>query len=236
MPDPITGIIGGGAVLSSVIGGKKQSRAATQAANTQAQSAESGIQEQRLAREEARDILNPYVQAGLPAVSQLGQIGAQGQPAMDAQMSMLGLSGPEAYQQQLDSVMAGPQYNEMVRQGEEAMLQNASATGGLRGGNIQGAMAQFRPEMLNQLMNQRFAGLGGLAQNAQNAYGNLASLGQSSAAGQANQGMQSASNIAGLMGQQGRAHASGAVARGQAAAAPFQALGGIGMDYLGSKF
>ncbi|WP_221175245.1 hypothetical protein, partial [Staphylococcus aureus] len=56
-----------------------------------------------------------------------------------------------------------------LQQGENAILQNASATGGLRGGNTQAALAQFRPQLLNQLINQRYqnyAGLTALGQNA----------------------------------------------------------------------
>ena len=83
------------------------------------------------------------------------------------------------------------------------MLQNASATGGLRGGNVQGALAQFRPQLLNQLIEQQYSRLGGLT-----------SLGQASAAGQATAGMQTGTNIANLLGQQGQALAGGAMGKG----------------------
>src|SRR3990167_4363739 len=82
----------------------------------------------------------------------------------------------------------------LVQQGENAMLQNASA----RGGNLQAAMGQFRPQILSQLIDQQYGRLGGMAQ-----------LGQASAAGQAAQGMQLGQNVAGLLGQQGQAQAGG---------------------------
>ena len=72
----------------------------------------------------------------------------------------------------------------MVFQGENAMLQNAAATGGLRGGNLQGALAKFRPQVLSQLINQRMAQLGGLAGMGQQAATTLGTgLGSAGAAG-----------------------------------------------------
>jgi hypothetical protein len=91
----------------------------------------------------------------------------------------------------------------MTQQGENAILQNASATGGLRGGNVQAALSQFRPQALNALIEQQYGRLGGLAQ-----------LGQASAAGQGAQGMQSASNIGNLFANQGAATAGGQIAQG----------------------
>ena len=94
-----------------------------------------------------------------------------------------------------------------MRQGEEGILQSASATGGLRGGNVQEALAKFRPEILSSLINQQYSRLG-----------NIAGMGQSAAAGQASAGMNMASNIGNLYGQQGAAQAGAALARGQATA------------------
>ena len=98
------------------------------------------------------------------------------------------------------------------------MLQNASATGGLRGGNIQGALAQYRPAMLTNAINQQYANLGGLTQ-----------MGQNSAAGVGSSGMTSANNVASLLAQQGAASAGGvlggAKAYGNALNLPSQILG-----------
>jgi hypothetical protein len=83
-------------------------------------------------------------------------------------------------------------------------LQNASATGGLRGGNVQDALSRFRPQLLNQLIQQRFSNLGSLSQ-----------FGQSSAAGQATIGANNATNIASLLGQEGAASAGGILGQAQ---------------------
>ena len=93
----------------------------------------------------------------------------------------------------------------LVRSGENAMLQNASATGGLRGGNTQDALMRFRPEVLSQLINQQYGRLQGLA-----------GLGQSSAAFQGNAGMQTGQNVAGLLEQRGAASAGGTLGQAQA--------------------
>jgi len=92
----------------------------------------------------------------------------------------------------------------MVRQGENALLQNASATGGLRGGNVQSALAQYRPQILSDLINQQYGRLGGLSQ-----------MGQAAAGGQAVAGQSMASNVGNLFGQQGAALAGGQLAQGQ---------------------
>ncbi|WP_449405980.1 hypothetical protein [Massilia phosphatilytica] len=36
-----------------------------------------------------------------------------------------------------------PRFQALQQQGNDAILANASATGGLRGGNVQGALGQF---------------------------------------------------------------------------------------------
>ena len=179
MPDPVTAlVVGGTSLVSSAVG----SKAAKGAGQLQYDAAMAGVDETRAAREEMRGLLEPYVSAG--------------SPALQAQMAALGLSGPEAQQAYVSQQEQSPIFQALAQQGEEAMLQNASATGGLRGGNIQGALAQFRPGLLNQFLTQQYDRLGGMT-----------SLGQQSAAGVGTSGMQSAGAIADLLGQGGAAQA-----------------------------
>jgi hypothetical protein len=186
-----------GATVISAHGASKaasaQSQAAGQAADTQAASAQAGIDEQRRQFDATQKRLSPYVQAGAPALAQ--------------QQAFLGLSGQPAQQQAIQGIEQSPQFASMMQQGENAMLQNASATGGLRGGNVQGALAQFRPQLLNQLLEQQYSRLGGLTL-----------LGQQSAAGVGTAGMQTGANIANLLGQQGQAQAGGILGQGRAQA------------------
>lgn len=188
MPDPVTGLIVGG---TSLIGGAVQSKAAKKAGQAQVEAADLGAAEQRAAREEMRRLLEPYTQVGVPA--------------LQAQMAAVGLSGPEAQAEYVAQQEASPIFQALARQGEQAMLQQASATGGLRGGNIQGALAQYRPALLNQFLEQQYGRLGGLT-----------TLGQQSAAGVGTAGMQTATSIADLLGQAGAARAGAALGQGQA--------------------
>lgn len=215
MPDPVTAIVVGGTALA---GSAIKSSAAKTAGQQQYDASMLGVQEERAAREELRGLLAPYTAAGTPA--------------LQAQMAALGLSGPEAQQAYVSQQEQSPLFQAMTRQGEEAILQNASATGGLRGGNVQGALAQFRPQLLNQFLNQQYANLGGMT-----------SLGQQSAAGVGAAGMQSAGSIAQLLGEGGAAKAGATLgsanAWGQSLALPAQFAGlayGAGKPGFGSLF
>jgi hypothetical protein len=179
MPDPVTAlVVGGTSLASSAVG----SKAAKSAGQLQYDASQAGVAETRAAREEMRGLLQPYVAAG--------------GPALQAQMAALGLSGPEAQQEYVAQQEQSPFFQALSAQGEDAIRQNASATGGLRGGNIQGALAQFRPALLNQFLEQQYGRLGGMT-----------SLGQQSAAGVGTAGMQSAGSIADLLAQGGAARA-----------------------------
>ena len=184
---------------SAVIGGAVSMSAASKAGKVQVQAADRAAEEQRAAREEMRTLLNPYVSAGTPA--------------LQAQMAALGLSGPEAQQAFVTQQEQSPFFQSLAQQGEEAILQNASATGGLRGGNVQGALAQFRPALLNQFLEQQYTRLG-----------DLTKVGQASAAGVGASGITSATNIGQAYTQAGQARAGSIM--GQAGAFN-QALGTI---------
>jgi hypothetical protein len=191
--------LGVGALGSAAIGAS----AASKAGKAQVAAADAGAAEQRAAREEMRRLLQPYVAAG--------------GPALEAQMGALGLSGTEAQQAYVAEQEQSPIFQALARQQEEAILQNASATGGLRGGNVQGALAQFRPALLNQFLTQQYDRLGGMT-----------ALGQQSAAGVGTAGMQSATSIAGLLGEAGAARAGSALGVGKAISGPFNLLSTLG--------
>jgi len=201
MPDPITALVVGG---SQLIGSSMQASAAGDAAAIQSGAAQAGIEEQRRQFDAMRELLKPYTEAGLPA--------------LEAQQAFLGLQGPEAERAAIERIRGGETFQALASQGEEALLQRASATGGLRGGNIQGALAQFRPQLLSSLIEQQYGRLGGMTQ-----------LGQRSAAGVGAAGMETGTNVANLLAQQGAAQAGGelgqAKAYGQLFNLPAQMLG-----------
>lgn len=193
-----------GQVGASLAGSYLQSRAAEDAANVQAGVAREGIAEQRAQLEKMRELLAPYVQAGTPAL--------QGMQAL------IGLGGQQAQQQAIGAIEQSPLFQAQVRQGEEAMMQNAAATGGLRGGNLQAALAQFRPAMLQQAIDQQYSRLAGLT-----------GLGQQSAAGVGTAGINTGQNVGNLLQQQGAAMAGGVLGQ----AAPYASLLQMPLQYAG---
>lgn len=206
----LAGIAVGGATLISA---NQQSNSAQAAASTQAQASSAGIEEQRRQFEAVQKLLAPYVQAGTQGLS--------------GQQALLGLAGPEAEQAAIQRLQGGETFKALTEQGENAILQRASATGGLRGGNIQAALAQFRPQLLAGLIEQQYGRLGGLA-----------TAGQNSAAGVGTAGMTTGSNIGNLLAQQGAAQAGGQLAAGRAfGAIPAAISGGLGIySGLGGAF
>ena len=192
-----------GDVVGGITGAKQSAKAAGKAGATQAAAAQAGIEEQKRQFDALVKLMTPYVEAGTGAIGQ--------------QQALIGLEGPEAQRAAMAGFEQSPLFQALTQQGESAILQNAAATGGLRGGNVQAALSQFRPQALNALIEQQYGRLGGLSE-----------LGQASAAGQAEQGMQSASNIANLLGNQGAAIAGGQMAKGGVARQAFGDLLSIG--------
>lgn len=150
----ITGVVTAGAAIYSGIVAADAARKAA------------AIQEQ--AANEAATKFDPYAQAGAAAVAGQGDLA--------------GLNGADKQQAAIAGIQASPEFAAMMKQGEDAILTNASATGGLRGGNTQGALAQFRPQLLSQLINQQYARLGGLSGQGMAAAGAQAGLIQDAAA------------------------------------------------------
>ena len=185
-----------GDTIGGITGAKQSARAAERAAGTQARMVEQGIDEQRAQFDKLVELLSPYREAGIPALQQ--------------QQALAGTLGADAQRAAIAQIEQSPITQALMRQGEDALLQNASATGGLRGGNTQAALGMFRPNVLNQMIEQQYGRLGGLAQ-----------MGQASATGQATQGMQVGANVANLLGNQGAALAGGQLARGNVARQAF---------------
>lgn len=207
----LAAVAGGTALVGGYMSSKAQSKAADRAADAQMASSEMGVQETRRQFDAMQAMMKPYTEAGTGALT--------------GQQNLLGLNGNDAQAQAISGIENSSQFGELAQQGENAMLQNAAATGGLRGGNLQAALAQFRPQMLNQMIQQQYANLGGLT-----------SMGQNSAAGVGNAGMQTGANIATLYGQQGQAQAGAALAKGQAQGQFINTATNAFGTFLGAKF
>lgn len=198
----------GGAVIGGVASNMASSDAAQTAADAQTSSTNASIAAQTAQFNAMKELLKPYADAGVGSLT--------------AQKDMLGLNGTDAQSKALQSLQGSPQFAALAQQGENAMLQNASATGGLRGGNIQGALAQYRPALLAQMINDQYTRLGGIT-----------SIGENAAATSGNQGMQSANAISNLLQQQGASQAGLALAQGQSQANMWNTLGGSIGTYAG---
>lgn len=204
------GLLVGGATL---YGNYQAGKAASKAAGAQSQAAQLGIDEQHRQFDALQKLMSPYVEAGTGALA--------------GQRDLLGLNGPQAQSAAIANIQSGPQFSALNQQGQNAILQNASATGGLRGGNTQAALAQFSPQLLSQLINQQYVGLGGMA-----------TAGQNAAAGVGSAGMNAGANIGNLLGQQGAANAGGYLAQGKTQMGYANALSsGLGMyQGMGGSF
>lgn len=207
----------GSAVVSGVASqaaAKKQARAAGAASEAQTAQAYAAMDQQQAQFDRVRELLQPYVNAG--------------NDALGNQRNLVGLNGAEAQLSSINAIKNSPYFDQLVAQGENSIRQNASATGGLRGGNIQGALAQFAPNMLAAAIDQQYQRLGGLS-----------SLGQNAAAGVGNAGMNAANANSQLLTQAGQAQAGGYLGQ---AAGQVQGINGIssafgtGLSGLSSYF
>lgn len=200
-----TAAIVGAAALSAgagVVASSSASKSSRRAADAQVQANDRAIAEQRRQFDETRALLQPYVEAGGPALQE--------------QLAILGLLGDERQDASIAQQERSPFFQALAQQGEDALLQNASATGGVRGGNVQGALSQFRPNLLNSFINQQYERLGGIA-----------GMGQNAAAGVGNFGANMAGNVSNLLVGSGQARAGGILAQGQAQQNMFNQFGQI---------
>lgn len=187
---PVVAAAVGLGVAGSVIGGQQANRGASKAADAQVQAAQLGVEENRRQFDLVQTLLKPYVEGGTAAFKQ--------------QQNLLGLSGGTSQQQAIDALQNSPFFQAQLNQGTNAILQNASATGGLRGGNVQGALSQFAPQLLQQTYQNQLANLGGLA-----------GAGLGAATGTGNAAQNAAAQNSQLFGNMGQAQAGAYLARAQ---------------------
>lgn len=164
--------------------------AAKNASKAQQQASQQGMAEQRRQFDMLQQLMNPYVQAG--------------QQGLAGQQDLMGLNGFDKQQGAIGNIENSPFFKSQYQQAENALLQNAAATGGLRGGNMQEALADNRSNMLFNNVNQQLQNLSGVASNGQNA-----------AAGLGGQGLTFGNNMAQGYGDIGQAQAGYQLAKGQ---------------------
>ena len=182
--------------------------AAKKAAKAQKAAAQKGISFQQWMFDQTQGNMQPYMDAGANSLQQ--------------QQALSGALGPEAQQAAYDSVQNSAGFQSALNQGETSLLQNASATGGIRGGNTAGAMAQYAPQLLNQAIDQRYSQLGGLTQ-----------MGQASVAGVGAQRMNMANSVTSGMNNIGNAQAGAALGGYNLQKGFLGDIAGFGLDIAG---
>lgn len=194
-----------GAVIGAVgtiAGGLISADGASDAAETQAGAAQGGIAETRRQFNVTRQLLQPYVAAGRDGLRDYRELA--------------GLINPRAQQAQINELKGGAEFRSLTKQGENAILANASATGGLRGGDVQGSLADYRSNLLSSLIERQLNRSGGMAQ-----------LGQNSATRVGSAALTTGQQVSGLMQQGGAAIAGGQLASANALGSMVGSIGGI---------
>ncbi len=132
--------------------------------------------------------LQPFIRAGTGALTE--------------QQALLGLAGVDAQQAAFGRFTDSPGQAFLRERGERALLRNASAIGGLGGGNVRSALQQQGIGFAQQQLNNQLAQLGGISGTGASTATNLGSIGASTAAN-IGQGLQSAANAraSGITGQ-----------------------------------
>lgn len=204
----VAAAVAGAAIVGGVMSSDAQRSAGNKAADAQTASAQAGIAEQQRQFDSVQKLLAPYAQAGTGALAQ--------------QQNMLGLNGPGSQQQAIDALQQTPYFQSQLKLGNDNILQNAAATGGLRGGNTQRALALLSPQLLAQTFQQQFGNLGGIT-----------SIGQNAAAMTGNAGMQTGQGISSLLQQQGAAQAGGYLNAGRAQQGLYNSVGNAFGAYQG---
>ena len=170
---------GGGHNIPGAIGG---------AVSEELQGLRESIAEQRRQFDIGQGNLEPFREAGQGALSQ--------------QQALLGLSGVDAQQQAFDQFNESPGQAFLRKRGQKALLANASATGGLGGGNVKSALQQQGIGFAQQQLNNQMAQLSGIS-----------GTGQSTAVTQAGLGQQFAGNVGQMQQSAAQSRASGLLAQ-----------------------
>jgi len=93
-----------------------------------------------------------------------------GQKALTMQQNLLGLNGAEAMN---SAYMENPAHQFAQSQMEQALMRNASATGGLRGSDVQRELAQYTSGLTNQNIQNQLSQLGFMNEQGRMATGNI---------------------------------------------------------------
>ncbi len=196
--------------IGSFFGGNAAKKASKKAEAAQLEYLNKALSEQQRQFDVTRSDYGPLLQLLAPSVKGLGDL--------------TGINGTDAWTAALENVQNSPTLARIIENGEDSILANASATGGLRGGDIQRGLADFRGDAFIDELNaqmSRFAGLAGLGSGATDSISKF--------------GAARANNMSDLFAQQGAARAGGILSRGGINAQMWNNAG-AGIDSLAAAF
>lgn len=243
-----------GKAIGSITGSNKQAKAATQAAQTQADATDRASQVQKEMYDQTRKDLSPYTEAGTNALSQL--TGFNPQSFQSAGFNYNGSSNPY-YSSPEFNFEESPSYQFRKQQGMDGIQSSAAASGGLLSGATLKALNNYNSGLASQEYDnahsqylqdeqlksgqhqQAFNNWQSQDNNAYNRYMtdqnnqynrlyNLVGIGQNSAAQVGNAGMQTGQAVANNTMAGANATAAGQIAAGNSTANNFGALLGVG--------
>jgi hypothetical protein len=152
-----------GGLFGDILGAQSNSHAIAHATNQQIGEIDKAIGEQQREYDTTRSDFQPYMLFGKDALGPLGDL--------------LGMNGGDKAAAAIAALKASPLFTSLFNTGQEATLQNASATGGIRGGNTEGALYELGQGTLAQVVQQQISNLFGAAGVGQGATGSVANVG-----------------------------------------------------------
>lgn len=202
-------IVGGGAVVSSLIGargskkaGQAQAASADRSAQLQAEAAERALEFQQERFAETKELLSPFVSGGVPAFQR--------------QQALAGALGPQEQAAAFQQFVESPGTEFLRTQGLRGIDRQLAARGGLGGSSRLQAISEFNQGLALQDLQNQFNRLGAVTGVGLGAAQALAGAGQQAAAGQAQTVLGSAAGQAQALQAGGAAQAQGILGRTQA--------------------
>lgn len=191
----VAAAVGAAAVVGGVASSAMSASAAGDAADAQQQSAQNSLQFSEQQYSDQQKNIAPYLAAGQQGVSGYGDL--------------LGSNGVDAQNAAIGDIKNGAQFQGLMQTGNQNILANASATGGLRGSNTSNTLANTSISTLNGLITQRLAGYGQLMSNGLNAISGQQAANNAAQIGVTNANNQSANAQTALAGSLSNSFNSG---------------------------
>lgn len=158
--------------------------------------------------------IGAIAQGAAGAGQMLQPIADTGMGAYQSQAALSGALGPEAQRLAMSSFQESPEQQYLREQGEQAIMRQASATGGVGGSRVLEALQRQGIGLAAQDFQNRFNRLGMVSQPGLSAVGSIADIGLASARDQANVIGQTGANLANLAQSIAAARASTQQAQG----------------------